>query len=269
MQYENQKMLESMFNKHQAIPLIKDFYTRRLETVGYVFPEQVNAEFALHAMSHLALMNKMPVQAMVGIMSGQFKGTHQTLANECLQLAEHDLMDYDPGTGIFQCRFPLPDKVWDLIRQYRYMPPMIVPPLKVLNNRDSGYITFERNRSLLLKNNHHEGELCLDHINRMNQVGLTLDDRIVKLIRNRWKYLDKKKDDETYQDWQDRIDAFKKYEADSFWVIALLMEMGNEIWLTHKYDKRGRTYCQGYHITYQGNAWNKSMIQFQKKELVE
>jgi DNA-directed RNA polymerase len=40
------------------------------------------------------------------------------------------------------------------------------------------------------------------------------------------------------------------------------MAGGNRFWLTHKYDKRGRTYCQGYHVSYQGNDYNKACIEF-------
>jgi DNA-directed RNA polymerase len=52
-------------------------------------------------------------------------------------------------------------------------------------------------------------------------------------------------------------------------VIGILEEYGNEFYLTHRYDKRGRVYCQGYHISYQGNAWNKSVIELADKEIIE
>jgi DNA-directed RNA polymerase len=38
--------------------------------------------------------------------------------------------------------------------------------------------------------------------------------------------------------------------------------------MTHKYDKRGRTYSQGYHIQPQGSDWNKAVIEFADKEIV-
>jgi len=38
--------------------------------------------------------------------------------------------------------------------------------------------------------------------------------------------------------------------------------------LTHKYDKRGRCYSQGYHVNPQGNDWNKAVIEFAEKEPV-
>ena len=43
---------------------------------------------------------------------------------------------------------------------------------------------------------------------------------------------------------------------------------GKDIYLTHKYDKRGRVYCQGYYISYQGTDWNKAVIELSNKEIV-
>ena len=33
--------------------------------------------------------------------------------------------------------------------------------------------------------------------------------------------------------------------------------------------KRQRVYCQGYHVSYMGNSWNKACIQFANKEIVD
>ena len=43
---------------------------------------------------------------------------------------------------------------------------------------------------------------------------------------------------------------------------------GNHFYLTHRYDKRGRTYAQGYYINPQGNEWNKAVLEFADKEIV-
>ena len=42
----------------------------------------------------------------------------------------------------------------------------------------------------------------------------------------------------------------------------------NDIYLTHKYDKRGRVYCQGYYISYHGTDWNKAVLELSNKEIV-
>jgi DNA-directed RNA polymerase len=48
----------------------------------------------------------------------------------------------------------------------------------------------------------------------------------------------------------------------------LMFTAGNRFYMTHKYDKRGRTYSQGYHINPQGNDWNKAVIEFADKEVI-
>lgn len=89
------------------------------------------------------------------------------------------------------------------------------------------------------------------------------------MVKNKWKNLDKPKSGETREDFEKRRKAFLKYDKVAKDVIGLLIQEGNEFYLTHKYDKRGRVYCQGYHVTYQGAAWNKAVIEFADKELID
>jgi DNA-directed RNA polymerase len=42
----------------------------------------------------------------------------------------------------------------------------------------------------------------------------------------------------------------------------------DRFYLTNKYDKRGRTYSQGYHVNPQGADWNKGVIELADKELI-
>ena len=49
--------------------------------------------------------------------------------------------------------------------------------------------------------------------------------------------------------------------------MEILTEESDTFYLPHKYDKRGRTYCQGYHVSYQGAAWNKAVIEFANEEV--
>ena len=45
--------------------------------------------------------------------------------------------------------------------------------------------------------------------------------------------------------------------------------LGKEkFWLTHKYDYRGRFYCQGFHVNYQATGFNKASVEFANKEVI-
>jgi DNA-directed RNA polymerase len=89
------------------------------------------------------------------------------------------------------------------------------------------------------------------------------------MIKNEWKGLDKPKEDEDYKEYQKRVKQFEKYDRTAKDVMTHLEIADNEFYLTHKYDKRGRIYCQGYHVNYQGTPWNKAVIQFANEEIVE
>lgn len=270
MDFENQQMLEELFNSKQTPKLIQRELRNSLDVIDCIMASGLPESFALDLLTQMVLHKRTVLSTLVGILKKHFTegDPYQRCADAILHAASCDLVDYDADTEQFILLFDVSANVHALIRQYQYLPPMIVPPLEVTSNRGSGYITIQTD-SLLLQDNHHEGDLCLDSINRFNQAALSVNVELVKAIRNSWKQLDKPKDGETFEDFQKRLRAFEKYERDAFFTIALMVEMGNRFHLTHKVDKRGRTYCQGYHITYQGNCWNKSCVELADKELVE
>ena len=143
---------------------------------------------------------------------------------------------------------------------------MIVLPKELKTNTDTGYFTSKN--SVILKNNHHDDDVCLDHLNNMNRIKLKLNNDVTSFVKNSWKNLDKPKPNEDRIEYNKRVRAFEKYDRTVYDVIAHLSIVSDEFYLTHKYDKRGRVYCQGYHVTYQGNQWNKAVIEFAKEEHV-
>jgi hypothetical protein len=184
-----------------------------------------------------------------------------------------DLIDVIPAadsrTGSMELvsRIQLEPKTLELINQYQYLPPMIVPPMPVKSNTGSGYLSIEWD-SLILKKNHHELDICLDSINRFNSVAFALDDRVIRNIRDNRKHLDSAKSDESADEFKARVDSFLKMERESMKVFAMLINEGNRFYMTHKYDKRGRTYCQGYHVSYQGNTYRKAILELADKEFI-
>ena len=41
------------------------------------------------------------------------------------------------------------------------------------------------------------------------------------------------------------------------------------MFITHKFDKRGRIYSQGYHVHIQGTSYKKAILELHNKEMVE
>lgn len=155
--------------------------------------------------------------------------------------------------------YELDQKVLTFIEQTKYLPPMICPPRIVKSNIDSGYLTH-KDSMILGKGNLHSENICLDSINTFNQVALSLNvELLTKLSEKPSKPLT---DPAKKEQWLNFVN-------DSYATYKMLIQMGNQFWLTHKVDKRGRTYAQGYHVTTQGNSFRKAVIEFHEKEIIE
>ncbi len=135
-------------------------------------------------------------------------------------------------------RIKLSAKIVEYIENSHYLPPMICEPLELTNNYSSGYLTH--NDSLILGNgNHHDGDICLDVLNIMNKTALRLDT----------DYLCKVEEEATFDlDTPEKIEQWKIFKTQSYGIYELLAKQGNQFYMTHRVDKRGRIYSQGYHI---------------------
>lgn len=155
-------------------------------------------------------------------------------------------------------RIPLSDKLMDHIENSQYLPPMVCEPKELETNFTSGYLTHDD--SLILgAGNHHSGDICLDVLNKMNRVALSLD----------LEFLTKVEEDITFDaETQDQVEEWMRFKKQSYRFYELMVSQGNLFHLTHKVDKRGRAYAQGYHISTQGSSFKKAMIQLAKEEYI-
>ena len=69
-------------------------------------------------------------------------------------------------------------------------------------------------------------------------------------------------------DTVEKLHQWGVFKADSYNRYLLIAGQGNRFWLTNKVDTRGRLYAQGYHISTQGSAFKKAMIEFADEEIV-
>lgn len=264
----HQTLLEQLFNKNQLIPRIK------AEFIGSTSPNfitlikeaNLNVDFGINMLIQMVLHKRTNLPTLVGILRHHFHNL-QECADALLVAAEADLVDWDPTTEQFILKYNISEDVQADIDKFQYPLPMIIEPKMLETNLDSPYMTVKRN-SIILRDNHHSEDVCLDHINRMNAVKLTINDDTATMINNRWRNLDKPKENETRFEYNKRVKAFEKYDRGAKDVIDLLVKEGRDFYLPHKYDKRGRTYCQGYFINYQGTPWNKACVELADKELI-
>jgi hypothetical protein len=156
-------------------------------------------------------------------------------------------------------RIPLDDALIEFIENSAFLPPMVCEPLPLTHNFSSGYLTH--NDSLLLgSGNHHDGDLCLDVLNTISKVALQLDTAFLSQVE----------EEPTYElDTPEKVEQWLNFKRQSYHFYNLMATQGNKFFLNHKVDKRGRIYAHGYHISSQGAAFKKAMVEFAHEELVE
>ena len=261
-----QATLEDLFNKNQLIPKLRREMEQVPRFLNIIKDNRINKPFAIDLLVQMAIHRRCKINILVGLLRPHFKDTQLT-ANEILKCAEADLVDFDPNFGLLVTVCQITAELQADIDKYQYPLPLVKAPLELKTNSDTGYHVF-RKGSVILRNNHHEDDVCLDHLNRCNQVRMVINSGVMSMIQNKWRNLDKPKQDESVTDYQKRVKAFEKYDRTSREVMKLVLSEGNSFYLSHKYDKRGRTYCQGYQMTYQGAPWNKAVVEFANKEII-
>lgn len=170
-----------------------------------------------------------------------------------------DITKADKSASLMiESKIPLPDNLLQFILNSQYLPPMVCEPLELTHNYSSGYLTH--NDSLVLgTGNHHDGDLCLDVLNIMNKVALRLDTDFLCTVE----------EEPTFTlDNQEKTDQWNAFKRQSYEFYKLMVDQGNQFYLTHKVDKRGRIYSMGYHIHTQGTSFKKAQLEFANEEIV-
>ena len=262
---EHQLELENLYDKNQLLPRVRQAFQQstQLDFKRMIQSAGVPEQFGWDVLAQIAIHKRCQVPAMIGCLR-RHGDTAQEVSELLEQAVNGKLLTYSEKDQQLIVIYDISARLQAELDQFQYPLPMVVPPRVLHDNRDSGYLTGRS--SVILRDNHHEDDVCLDHLNRMNQMALALNLDTAQVIQNRWRGLDKKAPDETWDDFKRRQRAFEKYDKVAKNVIGILLQEGNEIYLTHKYDKRGRTYCMGFHVTYQGTDWNKAVIEFVDKE---
>lgn len=275
MDTQAQLELEELFHKNQILTRLRTEFGIP-EIVAYAEDHQIPAPFAIDLLVQMVLHKRATVGTLVGLLCQHFSEGENQL-QECADLLfrsyESGLVGYDNGSAKFIIMIDVNQNVYDDLERYQYPLPMVVEPGELRSNRDTGYLGIASRGSVILQaGDHHyasNDDVCLDHLNRVNRVPLMVNPDTARMIANEWRNLDRQKPDEAYHEYQDRVAAFTRYDRSARDVMELLFITGNRFYLTHRYDKRGRTYAQGYHVNPQGTPWNKAVVEFADQEIVE
>lgn len=261
---ESQIEFEKLFAKNQLKTRIWEEFSNQFDwetyskSVGLFFP------FTKELLIQMVLHKRTNLVTLVGILRKYFD-TSQECVNAIELALVNELIYYDGN--VFLVKFDITQDVQEDLNRYQFPLPMIVEPKKVNSNQECGYYSFKY--SVLMGNTFHEEDVCLDVINILNSTKLRINQDVSSFIKNSWRKLAKPKVGESHKDFKARHKAFDKYNKTSLEVIFYLGVMDNEFWLTHGVDFRGRIYSKGYHVNYQGNDWNKAVIEFAEGEIID
>lgn len=190
----------------------------------------------------------------------------QTCADVLWLINQTDLIliDIVDDTRYIQSNMELPDELVDRLTLMCVLPPMLVKPRTLRHNKSCGYLTINKD-SLILgdKENYHDECISLDVLNTLNSQALCLDLDICYKFQKEFKsefdkdtdeYLNQRK---TYERAKEQFEFFRDKIQDK------------TIHFTHKVDKRGRVYSQGYTFNTMGTSFEKACINLKTKEFVE
>ena len=253
---ETQRNLEELFHRNQLLDVLRE-----------QFKPLTDDPFKLDCVVQIYLHKQTDVPTMVGLFSPKW-GSPQEVAEMLKEVVEDDLIDFDMEHMKFVLKYEITADVEEELANYQFPLPMVVPPRKVKNNNmGSGYI--DRRGRIILNGSDvfDEEDVCLDHINRVNSVGLSLNMNVIASEEGHM-ILPKRKIGESFDEFQKRQKQAKVFYENSMNVMQGLLTLGNEFWLTHKYDRRGRTYAVGYHVNSQGDDYRKAVLQLAHKEVI-
>ena len=255
--YELQLGLEATYNKNQQIPKI----SLLIRESGIVPEPDVDDEEAtdqynmvIRLLTQLAIRKRIPIEVALGIIRGSSDlETASMIIEYCV---DSGLATHQDGTLIVAVE--LSNEVEQEIRLHMYPPPLVVEPKKLKDNKDTGY--YIGSGTVMTRGSHTPKDVCIDVLNILNSFRYNLDLGVLA-HSSKFKAILKRKPDQSLQNYNKAVRQWAVFDSETRQLIDLYYKDKN-LWFTHAYDRRGRFYCRGYHINYQGNEWAKAIVQF-------
>lgn len=246
-----ERALELNHSKHQLVPYLRD----KAKTIPVPYTQgTMNFSIAIEILAYMLFYKRTIVNVLVGLLFNRFKDL--SLILEVLDsLITNDLLDCSEDNQLIT-KFILDPKEYEQLSKMMYPLPMVVKPQYLTRNSHSGYI-YQNKSCVVLRSHFAPYDVNLDHLNRVNSIPLRMNQEVTTNRVNKPKSpLPTVQDRQNFNRFTRQQRELAEFYAD------------NTFYLTHKYDKRGRVYCQGYHISYQSTDFTNACIEFADGELV-
>ncbi len=177
--------LEQLYSDNQTIPRIRKEFTscKSFNFKKHMQAHEINESFGFSLLVQMVLHKRTSLPIIVGILRRHFKdepNACQLATDMLLRCVLADLVDWNPTSEQLVVKYDIsPDVQADLDR-YQFPLPMVIRPQLVTDNTQTGYVIGKG--SIILRNNHHDDDVCLDHINRVNSIRFCLDHDVARMI---------------------------------------------------------------------------------------
>lgn len=259
-----QQDIETVFSNHNLMAVLK----AEFDSISDEHSVEEEKPFLNDLLIQIHLHRQTDPETLVGILSPKH-GTPQEVADLIVSMAEQDYLNMSILDGVvrFSRVFTISEDVQHRLDMYQFPMPMIVPPLEVKRNHDTGYYTSSE--PIVSNDRGHTGnkDVCLDHINRVNHIPMTLDMDLVRSTEGEFKKPRRNKGEDFFE-YNKRLRQAQIFYSTSREVMEGISAQSDVIFMTHKYDRRGRVYAKGYHINPQGTDFNKAVLVLAQKEII-
>lgn len=257
--------LETLTNKNQANKLAEDYFINFLktnlpkETLDSLDEPETKEFFdaLVLVLSKLALNKRMYCTSLIGVLGLRLKD-YQKASNYLEDMINQKLINYDFNKNQFIVKYELPQEIWDKLTLFQNPLPMIVEPVELVHNYDTGYYNCNLKKNIISKHPTKK-DVYLNNINRMNTVPLRINETVFKNTVNSWKNLDKEITKKN----------FNKFYSNQQNIVNYYLKNFSKFYLTWSYDHRGRFYDTGYLIKVQGNQYQKGLLELAEEELIQ
>jgi len=164
----------------------------------------------------------------------------------CLFQYEPVYTSYKGGTKGYRFLKPLvklPEDIVNLVNNTQYLPPMVMKPEPIKNNRVSWATKSE---SIFLNSNHHDLEVDTQFLDIMNSTPMALDEHMLN-----WN--------------ESSEDTLKVTKSKG---ITNMLRGFDKFYFIYRFDARERSYASGYQLSPMGDDYRKAQLNLHKQEII-
>lgn len=247
--------LESKLNENQLMPKLREEVK---EIASMPIYSGINNKILINALAYMLLYKRMEPGMMIGLLYPKFKNK-DLIVNELEKIVKASLIQFIPERDELVSNFVLDEETQSQLDKFMYPLPLLVQPRELKTNMDTGYY-YTPKESIVLRGNYTQDDVNLDHINRINSIAYRINTDVLLNQENKWNNC-------SFTTEQQKKN-FKKFNKIQKAVAQLFASLGNKLYLTSAYDKRGRVYYRGYYLSPQGNDYAKALLEFNKGEKI-